>query len=243
MMPSCYLTIDDSPSPHTDAMIDFLAERHIPAVLFCRGDLLEANPAPVIRAIQKGFVIGNHSYAHKPFGDFSFEEAVADIERADQLIDAAYQKADIQRPGMFFRFPYLDRGNGDRIERHFETVTDIDINADPKVADLQSYLRGKGYRQPFSGVTHPVYANGSIAAAADCLMTYTSFDWMLTPRHKGKWDYKDIESLKKRIDDDVRLRGSNGNILIFHDQPDLLPIFQTLIDHMLLNGYDFLRFQ
>ena len=75
MAGQCYLTIDDSPSPHTDEMIDYLAENNIPALLFCRGDFLEANPEPILRAIEKGFVIGNHSYAHQPFGTLSHEDA------------------------------------------------------------------------------------------------------------------------------------------------------------------------
>lgn len=238
-MPSCYLTIDDSPCPHTDEMIDYLAGQNIPALLFCRGDLIEANPAPIIRAIQTGFVIGNHSYAHKPFGTLSFDEAIADIEKCDALINQAHADAGVDRQGLYFRFPYLDRGNGDRIERHFETVTDVDINQDLKVVAIQNYLRDKGYTQPFT-TNHPLYGNASIANAVDSLMTYTSFDWMLTPRHIGQWDYKTIDDLKMRIDDDANLNACDGNILIFHDQPDLLPVFKSLIDHMLSKGYEFL---
>lgn len=242
-MTSCYLTIDDSPSENTDAMIDFLVDRNVPSLLFCRGALLEENPEPIIRAIQKGFVIGNHSYAHRPFGELSYEEAVDDIEKAEALISKAYDTAGVERHGYYFRFPYLDRGNGDRIERHFEKVSDVDINTDPEVKALQEYLKEKGYNQPFPAVTHPIYKNASIAGAADSLMTYTSFDWMLTPRHVGKWDYKTIEDLKRRINDDQSLKTSEGNILIFHDQPDLLEIFKTLVDHMLFSGYRFLGFR
>ncbi|MBP9050968.1 MAG: polysaccharide deacetylase family protein, partial [Alphaproteobacteria bacterium] len=60
-MKFAYLTIDDSPSPHTDSLTDFLVERGVPAVLFCVGERIEANPSPIIRAIEKGMVIGNHS--------------------------------------------------------------------------------------------------------------------------------------------------------------------------------------
>ena len=238
-MPSCYLTIDDSPSPHTDEMIDFLVDRNIPALLFCRGDLIEQNPAPIIRAIEKGFVIGNHSYAHKPYGDLTFEEAVTDIEKCQALIDGCYQDAGIEKYGDFFRFPYLDRGDGDRIERHFETASTLDINEDDRVLKIQKYLKNQGYHQPFQ-TNHPLYNNTSIATAADCLMTYTSFDWMLTDRHKGKWDYKNIDDLKQRIDNDAPLNASDGNILIFHDQLEILPVFKSLIDHMLSKGYEFL---
>lgn len=237
-MTSCYLTIDDSPSAMTNGMVDYLAEKQIPALLFIRGALAVENPKPIIRAIQSGLVIGNHSYDHKPFGTLTFEESVADIERCESVIDDLYQQAGVERLGKYFRFPYLDRGDGDRIERHFETVSDIDVNADARVQKIQSYLHERGFAQPFK-TNHPLYQNQSIAMAADCLMTYTSFDWMLTQRHKGQWEYKTLDDLMARIDN-AQLHHANGNILIFHDQDDLADVFKTLIDHMLLKGYEFL---
>ncbi len=238
-MVSCYLTIDDSPSPFTDEMVDYLVEQNIPALLFARGDLIEGNPEPIVRAIEKGYAIGNHSYSHRPFGDLNYEEAINDIEQCDELIEDCYQIAGVKRHGKYFRFPYLDRGNGDRIERHFESVSDIDINKGETVQKLQSYLKSKGYTQPFQ-TNHPLYKNISIANAYDCLMTYTSYDWMLTNRHIGKWDYKNIDDLKRRIDNDVELNSSDRNILIFHDQDETFETFKSLIDHMLSKGYEFL---
>ena len=239
-MPSCYLTIDDSPSPYTDEMTDYLVERGIPAMLFCRGDLLENNPGPIVRAIEKGFVIGNHSYSHRRFGELSYKDCITEIEKADNLIDEAYRAAKINRHGHYFRFPYLDRGDCDPIERHFEIISDFDINQDEKVQNIQSYLKSKGYKQPFQ-TNHPIYDNPSIRDAADCLMTFTSFDWMLTTRHLGKWDYQSVEHLKKRIDNDLPLNTCDGNILIFHDQDETFATFKSLIDHMTLKGYDFLE--
>lgn len=241
-MKSCYLTIDDSPSPYTDDMVDFLCDRNVAAMIFVRGHLMNDNSDPIIRAIKKGFVIANHSYSHRPFGELSYEEAIIDIEKCDALIDVAYKQAGVKRPGKYFRFPYLDRGNGDRIERHFETVSDIDINVDEGVAKIQGYLKSQGYVQPFQ-TNHPIYNNASIAGATDCLMTFTSFDWMLTKRHVGQWDYKTIDDLKKRIDTDENLSNSKGNILIFHDdREEILPVFKSLIDHMLDSGYEFLSY-
>jgi peptidoglycan/xylan/chitin deacetylase (PgdA/CDA1 family) len=240
-MSSCYLTIDDSPSPYTDKMIDYLVQNNIPAILFVRGHLLANDPAPIIRAIKHGFIIGNHSYAHRPFGALSYEESVTDIEKCEALIDQAYKDAGVTREGKYFRFPYLDRGDGNRIERHFESVTDMDmdINADARVQKLQHYLLGAGYTQPFQ-TTHPIYQNPSIADAADCLMTYTSFDWMMTKRHAGKYNYKTIGDLKRRIDD-ANIHDYDGNILIFHDdRDDILSTFKSLIDYMIFKGYKFL---
>ncbi len=241
MSGTCYLTIDDSPSSHTDEMIDYLADKKIPALLFVRGDLLEKNTAPIIRAIKHGFVIGNHSYAHKPFGEYTYEQAIDDIEKCDRLIDQAYEQANVTRPGKYFRFPYLDRGDGDRTERDFNSLVDININIDEQVKMLQSYLKDIGYTQPFT-TNHPAYENQSIECAVDCLMTYTSFDWMLTKRHIGKWDYKNIEDLKHRIDQSDMIK-FDGNITIFHDQEETFDTFKSLIDHMIIKSYKFLDFQ
>lgn len=239
-MPTCYLTIDDSPSPHTDEMIDFLDMRGIPSLLFVRGDMIDEHGMDsLIRAVKKGHILGNHSYSHRPFGELSYDEAVADIEKCDVLINDIYQKASVERVKKYFRFPYLDRGNGDRTERHFETVTDIDINTDAHVQRLQTYLHENGYIQPFK-TNHPVYNNQSISTSADCLMTFTSFDWMISPRHLGKWDFKSEDDLIKRIDNDFSMKQSNGNIVLFHDKVDTFNAFKSLIDHMVDTGYDFL---
>ena len=240
-MPSCYLTIDNSPSVHTDEMIDYLTRKNIPALLFIRGDLCAKNPASIIRAIQKGFIIGNHSYSHIPFGELSFKQAIDDIERCETEINRCYAKAEIIRQGKYFRFPYLDRGDSDRIERHFDNVSQVDINDNHNVQKLQNYLNQHGFTQPFQ-TNHPIYHNQSIANAADCLMTYTSYDWMMTARHKGKWDYKTIGDLKTRIDDND-IKNYDGNILIFHDQDETFDSFKSLIDHMISKGYDFLCYE
>ena len=240
-MTTCYLTIDDSPSCHTDDMIDFLIERNIPALLFCRGDLLRDNPKPIIRAIQHGFMIGNHSFSHTPYGDFTFDQAIEDIEQCDNEIEKAYTAASIPRPGKYFRFPYLDRGDGDRSERHFDDLHNTDINENPKIQKLQEYLKHNGYTQPFKTTDHPAYKNTSVRHARDCLMTYSSYDWMLTSRHIGQWDYKNLDDLKNRIDDSD-IKDHHGNIFIFHDQDETFETFKSLIDHMILKGYEFLSY-
>ena len=241
-MTTCYLTIDDSPSPHTSEMIDFLMSRNIPALLFIRGDMVDSHgDDSIIKAVQNGFVIGNHSYSHKPFGELSYDEAIADIEKCEEIIDSIYKKAATKCHGKYFRFPYLDRGNGDRIERHFETTANIDINQNTQVQKIQGYLLKNGYTQPFQQCTHPIYKNKSIAGAADCLMTYTSYDWMLTDRHRGKWDFKTLDDLKARIDTSD-MKPHQGNILIFHDQGETLDTFKSLIDHMVNTGYEFLSY-
>ena len=93
-MTKAYLTIDDSPSPHTETLVDYLSDNNIPAMLFVRGKLLEQNPRAIEYAIEKGLIIGNHGYAHTPAGDMSPQKWADDLELCDHLIEAAYRRTD-----------------------------------------------------------------------------------------------------------------------------------------------------
>src|SRR5687768_722942 len=100
-MQTAYLTIDDTPSAQTDELTTFLAQRGVPALLFCRGDRLEANPDPAVRAVRAGFVLGNHAYSHTRFSALTLAEGIAEIERTERLIDGVYSRAGIARPGKY----------------------------------------------------------------------------------------------------------------------------------------------
>lgn len=246
MMLKAYLTIDDSPSRHTDVLTDFLAKNDMPAMLFCRGDHFEENPDTVVRAIERNMIIANHNYSHRPAGDLSYDDIVVEIEKTENLIDDAYKKAGKARAGKYFRFPYIDRGDGDRLERRFAEIIGnpaAALPSDEKVARLQEYLKAEGFCQPFKNVTHPLYQNKDVAGAADCFFTYSSCDWMLTERHKGQWDYKTPEDLKAKIDDDPWLcRAGGAQIVLFHDQPEIEGAVMTLLGHMQDKGFEFLDF-
>lgn len=263
-MPSVYLTIDDSPSERTDDLIDFLSARNIPALLFCRGDRLEQNPEPIIRAIQKGFLIGNHTYAHQRASEKTLEETKADILRCEALIEAAYKEACIQRTHKTFRFSYLDRGAGawvidfDRASpaqrQALESVFWQGLNfcdlkkpltaQFEKTAALQEFLKSEGFSTPFQNITLYWYANTEIAAAPDCFFTFSTSDWMLTERHLAKnWPYRSVEDLKGRIDTDLYLHNeSSQHIVLIHDQAEIFEPVCTLVEHFLACGFKFLDF-
>jgi len=243
MTANVFLTIDDSPSPVTDRLTDYLKSQRIPALLFCRGDRMEANPGPLIRAIRKGFVIGNHAYSHRPAGELGPDGMMDEIERTEELIEAANIEARVKRPGYYFRFPYVDRGGGDRLEQRFQGIIE-DVQKGKAVAlhngqgkasveVLQDFLQGSEFTQPFPGVNHPLYQHKEIAEATDCLFTFTSGDWMMSARHKGKWPYKTLEDLEKRMEDDPWvLRDGNTGIVLFHDQEEIIDATIHLIGYM-----------
>ncbi|MCB9989927.1 MAG: polysaccharide deacetylase family protein [Rhodospirillales bacterium] len=243
-----YLTIDDSPTQQTDVLADYLSERGLQGQFFCRGDRLAQDLEPAVRAVEKGMVLGNHNYSHTPAGALSYDDVIAEIEDTEKLIDAAYHKAGRLRPGKYFRFPYLDKGDGDRLEQRFGAIIEeaaagrtLDLPGNEKVRRLQDYLKVQGFTQPYKDITHPLFKNPAIGGGADCMLTYTTGDWMLTARHKGKWDYKTREDLKARIDDDPWLCYEGGaQIVLVHDDPEIGLDVLALLDYMLDKGFTFL---
>lgn len=250
-MSDLLLTIDDTPSGQTDALTDYLAARGVPAILFCRGDLMEANPEPVVRAIKKGFIIANHAWSHTRFSQLSYEQGVDEILRTEALIEDAYKKAGVARTAKYFRFPHMDRGTAgwivdyDAAPAHRGTLTrffqdGLNIDLTPPSAELvekknkwQEFLKAQGFAPlPSSCITLPWYKDTEMAQAVDAMFTYSTSDWMVTERHKGKWPYKDIAALRKKIDDEVLPR-DGAHIVLAHDQDELLPVVQALVDHML----------
>ncbi len=209
-MPKAYLTIDDTPTHHTDALTDWLVEAGVPAVLFCIGssykDLhvdcegIEQNPAPVLNAINKGFTIGNHTYTHRRSSELTFHEVVAEIERTEALIEGLYKQAGKTRTAKQLRFPHLDRGCGGwvvdydaagqyRAPLQYLFTDGLNITLQPPTAQqvekkalIQDYLKREGFSaDAYQGVTLDWYANSEMAQARDSLMTFSTSDWMLNP--------------------------------------------------------------
>lgn len=232
-MPKVYLTIDDSPSPNTERLVDFLVGRGVPAILFVSGALLEQNPRAIEYAIRNGILIGNHSYAHKPAGEMEPQEWCDDMELCDHLIEAAYARCDIARPAKYYRFPYIDRGDGKKIEQ----IDHEHIVENNTTSILQQYLKEQGFKQPFKDMptSYPM-------DAADCLYTYTARDWMLNDKHRGKHEIKTREDLIARAAGDAALWDeSHAHVLLLHDQAGMVDDACALIDYFIDKGFKFLK--
>lgn len=261
-MPHAYLTIDDSPSPETGQLTVWLAERNIPALLFCRGDRLAENRAAIVEAIERGFVIGNHAFSHTRFSELTFEEGVEEIEQTERLINEAYQGAGCVRPGEYFRFPHMDRGAGgwvvdyeaagnhkDILLQLFSEGLNIDLTPpDQKLVEkkhrLQAWLKDNGFTPPpFAGVTFPWYQDTEIVHAIDAMFTYSTSDWMVTPRHAGKWRYKTLPDLMDKANRDPFLWDkSSAHIILMHDQPGMFEITKPLVEYLQDKGIVFMPF-
>jgi peptidoglycan/xylan/chitin deacetylase (PgdA/CDA1 family) len=271
---TAYMTIDDSPTYDTDRLTDFLVERNVPAVLFCIGGAykdvgiecqgIEQLPDPLVRAVEKGFVLGNHTYTHSRSSEMSFEQVVEEIEMTEKLIDELYKKARKTRTVKLLRFPQIDRGCGNANVVDFSKAGDyaqdikdiflkgLNIKETPisvenmeKKEKLQAYLSREGFTADiFGGINFPWYAETEMADAKDSLYTFSTADWMMNPDFRAKgytWLYNSIEELKQRIDEDQWLNSpASANIVLAHDHNNMYGATTALIDHMLSKNIRFL---
>lgn len=259
MTKTIYLTVDDSPSEKMDDLLDFFATKNIPAIFFCRGDFLETNPAPVIRAIGEGHWIGNHAFNHTRFSTLSIDDARTQIEQTDQLIENAYTAANIKRPIKIFRFPYLDRGYGEHLAdytnwpddlRHAaQTMMDEGITSKPMPPDpekiahknnIQKMLVDLGYRQPiYENFHHDWITQTELGIAADMMVTYSTGDWKATARHRNHFDHSDLPSLCRMFDQSPAMQKPGSHLVLIHDQSEITNIARNLVDHMIKNNFSF----
>lgn len=258
-MKKAYLTIDDSPSSELPQLLAFLEEKSVDALLFCRGDYLQDRPDLAVDAVNRGFHLANHLYSHQRASQLSMDEIRDEILKTEALIDEAYQKAGRQRPAKYIRFPHMDRGAGgwiidydacpkykDTLLTLFSDGLNIDLTPPPdtwlsKKNEVQEWLKQEGFsKMPCEGVTHSWFIDTEMNRSIDAMFTFSTSDWMLTPRHKGKHAYKTLDDLRDKIDSDPHLQNTkSANIVLAHDQPDIIDVTCALIQHMLDTGFEF----
>ncbi len=258
-----YLTIDDGPSEEFTALVDFLYQRKIPAVFFNRGDCMEERPEAVLYGIERGFIMANHAYSHRRASSLSFEKNCEEIRRTDAILEGLYAQAGVARPGKYFRFPYMDRGMGpffvepDGLPEAYraaqEELLDAGLGHKPAAPDaeqiakkrkIQGFLQSMDYTiLPVENVTIPWYAQTEMARAVDSLCTYSTSDWALLARHRGKRGFSTVRDLKDRIDRDPWLRDETSrHIVLAHDQAEIHGVTKELIAHFQTKGFRFRNF-
>lgn len=262
-MTRAYLTIDDGPSEKFEALVDFLAAKKIPAVFFNRGDYMEERPDSVIYGIRKGYIMANHTYSHRRASKIPYEVMCEEIIRTDEILNDLYARSGVVRPGKYFRFPYMDRGMGpffsepqdlkeDYKAAHFDLLSG-GLGHEPVVPGMceidrkrkiQKFLGVQGYRPlPVSDVNLPWYADSEMARGVDSLCTFSTSDWALLARHKGKHGFNTVDDLKKKIDKDPSLKNKNSNhIILAHDQAEIHDVTINLMEHFIKRGFEFLDF-
>jgi peptidoglycan/xylan/chitin deacetylase (PgdA/CDA1 family) len=228
-----YLTVDDAPSINMRQKIDFLDKKQIPTVWFCIGKFIAKHPDAVVYAIQKGGVIGNHTYTHPHCSELEIDAIYDEIRRTDTLIDHAYQQAGVDRPAKYFRFPYGDKGAPDPDFSFRYTGEALE-----RKETIQAFLRAEGFTQPaFEGITYAGYRSLGLLDDVDWLCTYDCMEWAITQPQFG---ISNLEAVLARMEENVPdgLRGLNTpgseEIILVHDHSHttryFVPIIQRLLD-------------
>ena len=236
-----YLTIDDAPSKDMRLKVDFLAQNNIPAIFFCIGEFMERRPDVIIDTIQKGFIIGNHTYSHPHCSEIELDAVLEQISKTDAIIDDFYQKAGTPRPAKYFRFPYGDKGalTGDYVD-----LPVPDEGAQRKQA-IQKHLRDLGYTQPeFPNITYRYYHEQGLLEDVDWYWTFDTLDWSVfskTPIH----GVTSVEAVYGRINKDLPEQGFGLNsadseeIVLIHDHEESTEIFALIVQRLVEKGLQF----
>ena len=263
-MKQAYLTIDDSPTPYTEYLIDALNERGVPALFFVRGDMMDKyGSSSLVRAVRDGYCLGNHMATHTRTSTMTFDDVQNEIIDVHNRITDIYHAADRVDVPRYFRFPHMDRGTGGWVvdynfipDQHRAFVTSLfadglnvtlDAPTPHQIAqkqDVQNFLMSLGYLQPFDNITFPWF-EGEMHEAVDCMYTYSTSDWMLLDRHRGKWKYQSLDDLTQKIDEDQSLKDQNSrHIILAHDKDEagFNQKMIELIDYFLFKEFEFLPF-
>lgn len=81
------LTFDDGPRPEsTDQLLDTLKRHHVKGTFFVVGQMAELYPEGVLRMVQDGHEVANHSWSHPLMKDTTEREFILELEKTDDLI-------------------------------------------------------------------------------------------------------------------------------------------------------------
>ncbi len=236
--PAC-LTVDDAPSGDTTRKLSALEARGIRALWFCRGEYLDQRPDVAVAIIQKGHVIGNHSWNHPSFSTMRPSKARAQIQRTEAQIDLAYSRAGVPRPARIFRFPWGDKGAGSHLERP------VGPDDAERVRALQAMLREFGFVQPaFEGLALPACPSYDLVGDADTWFTFDAMEWALVSR-KPREGIDSLGAVLARIDAHFQAKQANattcgrGEIIVVHDFEATANTFVPIIDRLAANGAGF----
>lgn len=225
-MNSALLTIDDIASKNTPAIVDYLSEKRIKAILFATGQNVERYYEEALYAVKNGMIVGNHSYSHPAFSSLSMKECMEEIEKCEIVLERLYKDSGVERVFRPFRFPYGNKGGDNK-------------NA------LQKYLKEKGFQKvDDTHITYPWWRENSLDTDID---TFWTFDFEEYKIRQGSEFTK--ESVWKKMHDTnpesgaVLFAENNRHILLLHahdETEEMLPEYYKLfIEHLLENGLVF----
>lgn len=190
-MNTAILTIDDIASKNTPAIVDYLKEKGIKAIMFAEGARVERFYDEALYAVKNGMIVGNHSYSHPAFSSISMEQCVEEIEKCEQVLERLYQDAGVERTYRPFRFPYGDKGGTNK-------------------AVLQKYFKEKGFHKvDDTQIPYPWWKELGMNQDVD---TFWTFDF-----EEYRLQY-DAEFTKQSIWDKMNNTNSQKGIVLFAEE-------------------------
>lgn len=227
-MITAVLTIDDISSDNTISIVDYLNKKGIQAIMFAVGKYVEENPDPAIYAIQRGMIVGNHSFSHPAFSELSYEEGVREIERCEEQLDILYRKAGVERKYRPFRFPYGYKGSNNKDR-------------------LQEYLRNHEFTKVSDKrITYPWWKESGLDKDIDTLWTFDFAEYNIRPESEFTLDdvWKKVYD-KSPESGGVLLEDGSNHILLLHahdETEELVPEYYKLfVEKLIDEGVTFVK--
>lgn len=225
-MNSALLTIDDFSSKNTPEIVDYLNEKGIKAIFFATGQNVEQYYEEALYAVKNGMVVGNHSYSHPAFSTLSVEECIREMEKCENILAQLYQDAGMERMVKPFRFPYGDKGGGNR-------------------QALQKYLRESGFHKvDDTQIAYPWWKENNLDTDIDTFWTFDFEEYKIRPDS----DFTRESVWEKMHDADPKVGAAlfgenNRHILLLHahdETEEMLPqYYKVFIEHLLEKGLTF----
>lgn len=220
------LTIDDVSSENTPAIVDYLCEKNITAIMFMVGQWAEKHPEELIYALKHGMIVGNHSYSHPHFSELGFDECRNEIDKNEEVLDSFYAKAGVERRYRPFRFPYGDKGGDNK-----------DL--------IQKYLSEKGFdKVKDTEIGFPFWKEMGLDKDIDTFWTFDFMEYCIRPGSGFTAD-----DVIKRIYDPAPgngaplLKDGSNHLLLLHAHDEteaMVPgYYRIFIEELLKNGVEF----
>ncbi len=96
-----YLTFDVGyDNGYTGMILDTLKEKKVPAAFFCTVDEMKSDPDSIVRMINEGHIVGNHTENHPSMDELSRTDMMKEIKAFDD-----YSRTNFGYSSPYFRFP------------------------------------------------------------------------------------------------------------------------------------------
>lgn len=96
-----YLTFDVGyDNGYTGMILDTLKEKNVPAAFFCTVGEMQSDPESIVRMINEGHIVGNHTENHPSMDEISRTEMMQEVKAFDDYI-----RTNFGYSSPYFRFP------------------------------------------------------------------------------------------------------------------------------------------